>query len=96
MDDNELKKLDHTYLWHPFTQMQEWMEEDPCIIERGEGNLLVDRQGRKYIDGVSSLWCNLHGHRRQELDDALKEQIDGMILIVVEICITMAEKLFHF
>ncbi len=73
---NELKKLDHTYLWHPFTQMQEWMEEEPCIIERGEGSILVDLQGRKFIDGVSSLWCNLHGHRRQELDDALKHQLD--------------------
>lgn len=75
-DYNELKGLDHTYLWHPFTQMQEWMGEDPLIIERGEGHYLIDLQGRRYLDGVSSLWCNVHGHGKKELDDALKGQID--------------------
>jgi adenosylmethionine-8-amino-7-oxononanoate aminotransferase len=72
---NELKRLDHTFLWHPFTQMKEWMGEEPCIIERGEGNYLIDVAGRTYLDGVSSLWCNLHGHRRRELDEALKSQL---------------------
>jgi adenosylmethionine-8-amino-7-oxononanoate aminotransferase len=76
MDYKTLKRLDHAYLWHPFTQMQEWAAEDPCIIERGEGCYLYDIQGRKYLDGVSSLWCNIHGHRKKELDDALKEQTD--------------------
>jgi adenosylmethionine-8-amino-7-oxononanoate aminotransferase len=56
--------------------MQEWMGEEPCIIERGEGHYLVDVQGRKYLDGVSSLWCNVHGHRKKELDDAIKAQLD--------------------
>ncbi|MGH7771136.1 MAG: adenosylmethionine--8-amino-7-oxononanoate transaminase [Candidatus Binatia bacterium] len=70
-----LKRLDHTYLWHPFTQMQEWMGEEPCIIAKGEGHYLVDIEGRKYLDGVSSLWCNLFGHRREELDEALREQL---------------------
>jgi adenosylmethionine-8-amino-7-oxononanoate aminotransferase len=73
---DKLKQLDHTYLWHPFTQMQEWMGEDPCIISRGDGHYLVDVHGRKYLDGVSSLWCNVHGHRKKELDDAVKEQLD--------------------
>ena len=72
----ELKRLDHTYLWHPFTQMQEWMSEEPCIIERGEGHYLVDMQGKKYLDGVSSLWCNVHGHRKTELDEALRRQLE--------------------
>jgi adenosylmethionine-8-amino-7-oxononanoate aminotransferase len=76
MNYEELKRLDHTYLWHPFTQMQEWMAEDPCVISHGEGHYLVDVHGRKYLDGVSSLWCNVHGHRNKELDDALKAQID--------------------
>ncbi len=71
----ELKRLDHTYLWHPFTQMQEWTESDPCIIEKGEGHYLVDVQGRRYLDGVSSLWCNVHGHQKQELDKAIKNQL---------------------
>lgn len=76
MDYEELKRLDHTYLWHPFTQMQEWMGEEPVIIERGEGHYLIDVQGNRYLDGVSSLWCNVHGHRKAELDRALKDQLD--------------------
>ncbi|MEK7333866.1 MAG: adenosylmethionine--8-amino-7-oxononanoate transaminase, partial [Candidatus Binatota bacterium] len=75
-DYEKLKRLDHTYVWHPFTQMQEWMGEEPLIIERGEGHYLIDVQGKRYLDGVSSLWCNVHGHRKKELDDALKQQID--------------------
>lgn len=73
---DKLKQLDHTYLWHPFTQMQEWMGEEPCIISQGDGHYLVDVHGRKYLDGVSSLWCNVHGHRVKELDDAIKAQLD--------------------
>ncbi|HWH80263.1 MAG TPA: adenosylmethionine--8-amino-7-oxononanoate transaminase [Candidatus Binatus sp.] len=75
---DKLKQLDHTYLWHPFTQMQEWMSEDPIIISRAEGHYLVDDHGRKYLDGVSSLWCNVHGHRKKELDDAIKDQLDRL------------------
>ena len=56
--------------------MQEWMGEEPCIISRGDGNFLIDVQGRKYLDGVSSLWCNVHGHRKKELDDAIREQLE--------------------
>jgi len=73
---DKLKQLDHQYLWHPFTQMQEWMSEDPCIISEGDGHYLVDVHGRKYLDGVSSLWCNVHGHRKKEIDDAIKAQLD--------------------
>ncbi|HSE90211.1 MAG TPA: adenosylmethionine--8-amino-7-oxononanoate transaminase [Candidatus Binatia bacterium] len=76
MNCEELKRLDHTYLWHPFTQMQEWLSEEPCIISQGEGHYLIDVNGRKYLDGVSSLWCNVHGHRKQELDDAIRRQLD--------------------
>jgi adenosylmethionine-8-amino-7-oxononanoate aminotransferase len=72
----KLRQLDHSYLWHPFTQMQEWMGEEPCIISRGDGHYLIDVQGRKYLDGVSSLWCNVHGHRKKEIDEAIKEQLD--------------------
>lgn len=72
----ELAAWDHAYLWHPFTQMQEWLAQPPLIIERGEGPYLVDVHGRRYLDGVSSLWCNVHGHRHPRLDAALKEQVD--------------------
>jgi adenosylmethionine-8-amino-7-oxononanoate aminotransferase len=78
IDYETLKELDHTCLWHPFTQMQEWMAEEPCIISHGEGNYLVDLHGRKYLDGVSSLWCNVHGHRKKEIDEAIKAQLDDI------------------
>ena len=71
-----LIKWDKQYLWHPFTQMKEWFEEEIIIVERGEGIYLVDIDGKHYIDGISSVWTNVHGHRRQEIDDALKGQID--------------------
>ena len=75
---DKLKDLDHSYLWHPFTQMQDWLGEEPCIISRAEGNFLIDVHGRKYLDGVSSLWCNVHGHRKKELDDAIRAQLERM------------------
>lgn len=71
----QLGQWDRTYLWHPFTQMQEWEEEEPLIIERGTGPYLIDRAGRKYLDGTSSIWVNLHGHRHPTLDRALKNQL---------------------
>jgi len=72
----ELTAWDHQYLWHPFTQMRDWLAEPSLVIERGEGNYLIDSDGRRYLDGVSSLWCNVHGHRKAELDAALKAQCD--------------------
>lgn len=66
-----LEDLDRNVLWHPFTQQSEWQ---PLVIDRGEGNYLIDREGRRYLDGVSSLWCNVHGHRHPKLDQALLEQ----------------------
>ena len=75
-ENSRLKVLDKKYLWHPFTQMREWEKDDPLIIERGDGNYLIDTDGRRYLDGVSSLWVNVHGHRKKEIDDAIKKQID--------------------
>ena len=72
----DLKKWDHTYLWHPFTQMQEWLAEDPLIIAQGQGNYLIDVQGNRYLDGVSSLWCNIHGHTHAELNAAITQQLE--------------------
>ena len=65
---------DRQYLWHPFTQMQEWEQEEPVIIERGKGPYLIDTKGRTYLDGTSSIWVNLHGHRHPRLDRALDTQ----------------------
>jgi len=67
---------DKQHLWHPFTQMKEWLEGEPLIIAEGRGAFLVDTEGREYIDGVSSIWCNVHGHRRGEIDDAIRSQLD--------------------
>ena len=71
-----LLALDRAHVWHPFTQMAVWPSDDPLIIERAEGNELIDDLGRRYLDGVSSLWCNVHGHRKRELDDAVRAQLD--------------------
>jgi adenosylmethionine---8-amino-7-oxononanoate aminotransferase len=65
-----------SYLWHPFTQMRGWEAERAPTIERAEGVWLVDTSGRRYIDGVSSLWCNVHGHRHPHIDAALREQLE--------------------
>ena len=65
---------DRQYLWHPFTQMKEWEQEVPVVIERGKGPYLIDTEGRRYLDGTSSIWVNLHGHRHPRLDRALNAQ----------------------
>jgi adenosylmethionine-8-amino-7-oxononanoate aminotransferase len=67
---------DRKVLWHPFTQQKLWMEEEFPVIARGKGATLIDADGRKYIDGVSSLWCNVHGHARREINAAMKKQLD--------------------
>ena len=67
---------DRKHLWHPFTQMKEWMEEAPIIIEQGEGIYLIDTEGNQYIDGVASMWTNVHGHNRGEINDAITTQLE--------------------
>lgn len=71
-----LWEADHRHLWHPFTQMSDWLAEEPVIIDAAEGVHLVDTLGNRYLDGVSSLWCNVHGHRVPELDAAVRAQLD--------------------
>ena len=68
--------LDRRHLWHPFTQQRDWCAEEPLVIERAEGTDLIDGEGRRLIDGVSSLWCNVHGHRHPGIDAALRDQLD--------------------
>lgn len=67
---------DRKVLWHPFTQQKLWMDEDFPVITAGKGATLIDADGRKYLDGVSSLWCNIHGHARREINAAMKKQLD--------------------
>lgn len=71
-----LREWDNEYIWHPFTPMQAYREESAPIIERAEGFFLIDTEGNKYLDGISSLWCNVHGHRVPAIDEAVREQLD--------------------
>ena len=68
-------QLDHEHLWHPFTQQQGWCEEEPLLVERAEGSHLIATDGRRYLDGVSSLWCTVHGHRHPGIDRAVRDQL---------------------
>jgi adenosylmethionine-8-amino-7-oxononanoate aminotransferase len=72
----DLVSADRAHLWHPFTQQRGWCAEEPVVVERAEGTHLVDSEGRRYIDGVSSLWCNVHGHRHPRIDAAVRAQLD--------------------
>jgi adenosylmethionine-8-amino-7-oxononanoate aminotransferase len=76
MTTAELRAADREAVWHPFTQQQGWVAEDAPIIERAEGCTLWDTDGRAYLDGVSSLWCTVHGHRHPALDAAVRAQLD--------------------
>jgi len=73
-----LKQWDKEYIWHPFTQMKDWLGREPLIIDSAQGVYLKDIDGNAYIDGVSSLWVNVHGHRHAHINAALKKQIDKL------------------
>lgn len=68
--------IDRKYLWHPFTQMKDWEQEEPLVMVEGKGIKLTDAHGNSYYDSNSSLWVNVHGHRKKELDDAIRDQLE--------------------
>jgi len=70
-----LEQEDLHYIWHPFTQMQDWQKETPLVIESASGVYLKDIHGKKYIDGISSLWTNVHGHKKLEIHNAIRKQL---------------------
>jgi adenosylmethionine-8-amino-7-oxononanoate aminotransferase len=70
---DDLRTWDRGHYWHAFTQMAEY---EPLIIARAEGCRLIDIDGREYLDGASSMWCNVHGHRHPRIDAAIREQLD--------------------
>ena len=74
----QLRQWDKRHVWHPFTQMQDWEHEDQIVIVGGEGSWLIDSAGNRYLDGVASMWTNVHGHCRKELNEALKAQVDRL------------------
>ncbi len=75
-NSGELRELDALHVWHPFTPHSAYADDDPLMVVAGEGHYLIDADGRRYFDGVSSLWCNLFGHRRPEIDAAIRAQLD--------------------
>src|SRR5690349_15684140 len=70
-----LQEKDKKFVWHPFTQMRDWQKEELVIIRRAKGVWLEDARGKRYLDGVSSLWCNVHGHQVPEIDKAIRDQL---------------------
>ncbi len=74
----QLEQWDKQYVWHPFTQMRQWQKEKPLIVEKGEGSYLYDLEGNRYLDGVSSLWVTVHGHRKEEINRAITEQMNKL------------------
>jgi adenosylmethionine-8-amino-7-oxononanoate transaminase len=93
-----LRQLDKQHVWHPFTPMKLWNESDPLVIVAAEGMHLIDSDGNSYLDGVSSLWCNVHGHRVPEIDDAIRTQLGKvahttMLGLASEPAILLADRL---
>ena len=78
MNNQTIETIDKQYIWHPFTQMKEWQEESQLVITGGEGIRLCDEHGNWYYDANSSMWVNLHGHRKRELDEALIHQLESI------------------
>ena len=71
----KLAQIDQKYIWHPFTQMKDWLKNEPIVITRGKGAVLWDERGRSYLDANSSIWTNLHGHRQAKIDRAINRQL---------------------
>ena len=78
LDTTSIIAADKAHAWHPFTQHRDWCapEHEPLVLVSGEGALLRDSEGREYIDGNSSIWTNLHGHRHPKIDAAIRAQLD--------------------
>jgi adenosylmethionine-8-amino-7-oxononanoate aminotransferase len=100
MTTEHLRQLDKQHVWHPFTPMKLWLDSDALVIVGGDGMYLIDSDGNRYLDGVSSLWCNVHGHRVPEIDAAVRAQLDKiahttMLGLASEPAILLAERLMR-
>lgn len=96
----DLRDLDKRHIWHPFTPMSVWLDSDPLVITAADGMYLIDSEGNRYLDGVSSLWCNVHGHRVPEIDAAVRAQLDKvahstMLGLASEPAILLADRLMQ-
>ncbi len=72
---NKFAKLDHQYVWHPFTQMRDWLRSEPIVISSGRGAVLRDVRGREFLDANSSIWTNLHGHNHPKINETISRQL---------------------
>ena len=72
---HKLAALDQKYVWHPFTQMRDWLATEPIVIESAKGSVLRDVKGREYLDANSSIWTNLHGHQHPKINGAVRKQL---------------------
>src|ERR1700704_2823996 len=102
MTTEQLRQLDKQYLWHPFTHIQQWLADQggPLVITSADGMHLIDSDGNRYLDGVSSLWCNVHGHCVPEIDEAIREQLGKvahttMLGLASEPAILLADRLMQ-
>ncbi len=78
LSPDALARLDKKHVWHPFTQQADWNAQEPTIIRSAKGSYLTDAKGRRYLDGVSSLWVTVHGHNHPALNRALVQQMKRM------------------
>jgi adenosylmethionine-8-amino-7-oxononanoate aminotransferase len=72
---HRVAQLDHKYVWHPFTQMRDWLKREPIVIVSGKGAVLRDVTGREFLDANSSIWTNLHGHNHPKINAAISRQL---------------------
>ena len=72
---NQLAQLDQKFVWHPFTQMRDWLRREPLVIVEGQGAVLRDAKGREFLDANASIWTNLHGHRHPKINAAIQRQL---------------------
>ena len=70
-----LRRVDKEFVWHPYTQMNDWNKSNNRVIVKGEGFYLIDSEGRKYLDGIASMWCNVWGHGQNKVVEAMVEQL---------------------
>jgi adenosylmethionine---8-amino-7-oxononanoate aminotransferase len=95
-----LAQLDHRYIWHPFTQMKDWLAREPIVIVAGNGATLRDAHGKEYLDANSSIWTNLHGHNHPKINAALNRQLkkiahSSALGLANEPASLLAEKLYR-
>lgn len=75
---HRLAQLDHAHVWHPFTQMRDWLRREPIVIVAGKGAVLRDVHGQEYLDANSSIWTNLHGHNHPQINAAIARQLKSV------------------